>query len=140
MAIELTNVAVQTVAATANVAFAETPVRDCRGLITHREGSGIITLRGAPNGARYKVTFGANVAIPTGGAVAPIMLALAIDGEALGGSTMISTPMATAALNNVSASVFVVVPCSCCATFSVRNTGAAEIEVGNANLIIERVA
>lgn len=140
MAIELTNVAVQTVAATANVAFAETPVRDCRGLITHREGSGIITLRGAPNGARYKVTFGANVAIPTGGAVAPIMLALAIDGEALGGSTMISTPTATEAFNNVSASVFVVVPCSCCATFSVRNTGTAEIEVGNANLIIERVA
>lgn len=140
MAIELTNVAVQTVAAAANVAFAKTPVRDCRGLITHREGSGIITLRGAPNGARYKVTFGANVAIPTGGAVAPITLALSIDGEALGGSTMISTPTATAAFNNVSASLFVVVPCTCCVTFSVRNIGADPIDVQNANMIVERVA
>ena len=140
MAIELSNVAVQTVAGQANVLFAETPVRDCRGQIVHREGSGIVTLRGAPNGARYKVSFGANVAIPEGGAVAPITLAITIDGEPLGSATIISTPTAAEAFDNVFAAVFVAVPCSCCVTISVRNTGAAEVDVANANLIVERVA
>ena len=91
MALEISNVALQTVAPQANVLFAETPVRDCRGQIVHREGSGIVTLRGAPNCARYKVSFGANVAIPTGGTVGPISLAITLDGEPLGSATMIVT-------------------------------------------------
>ena len=140
MALELSNVAAQTVAAQANVLFAETPVRDCRGQIVHREGSGIVTLRGAPNGARYKVSFGGNVAIPAGGAVAPITLAITLDGEPLGSATMISTPTAAEAFGNVFSAVFVAVPCSCCVTVSVRNTGTAAIDVANANLIVERVA
>lgn len=140
MAAELSNVALQTVAPQANVLFAETPVRDCRGQIVHREGSGIVTLRGAPNGARYKVSFGGNVAIPTGGTVGPISLAITIDGEALGSATMIVTPTAVDAFFNVFAAVFICVPCSCCVTVSVRNTTATAIDVTNANLIVERVA
>ena len=140
MALELTNVALQTVAAAANVTFAETPVRDCRGQIVHREGSGIVTLRGAPNGARYKVSFGGNIAVTEGGTPGPISLALAIDGEALGSTTMTVTPTVAEAFFNVYGAVFVVVPCSCCVTISVRNTTAAAIDVTNANLIVERVA
>ena len=140
MALEITNAALQTVAANANVVFAETPVRDCRGQVVHREGSGIVTLRGAPNRARYKVAFGANVAIPEGGTVAPITLALTLAGEPLASATMIVTPAAAEDLWNVCVSVFVDVPCSCCQTVSVRNLGAAPIDVQNANLIVERVA
>lgn len=140
MAIELTNVALQTVAANGNVLFNETPVRDCRGQIVHRAGSGIVTLRGAQNRARYKVSFGANVAIPTGGTVAPITLAITLDGEPLGSATMIVTPAAVGDLWNVYASVFVDVPCTCCVTVGVRNISTDPVDVQNANLIVERVA
>lgn len=140
MALELTNVALQTVASQANVLFAETPVRDCRGQIVHREGSGIVTLRGAPNCARYKVSFGGNVAIPTGGTVGPISLAITIDGEPLGSATMIVTPTVVDALFNVFGAVFITVPCNCCVTIGVRNIGPDPIDAQNANLIVERVA
>ena len=140
MAIELTNVALQTVAANGNVLFNETPVRDCRGQIVHRAGSGIVTLRGAQNRARYKVSFGANIAIPTGGTVAPVTLAITLDGEPLGSATMIVTPVAVGDLWNVYASVFVDAPCTCCVTVGVRNIGTDPVDVQNANLIVERVA
>lgn len=140
MALEITNVVLQTVASQANVLFSETPVRDCRGQIVHREGSGIVTLRGAPNGARYKVSFGGNVAIPTGGTVGPITLAITIDGEPLGSATMIETPTVVEAFSNVYGAVFITVPCNCCVTIGVRNIGPDPIDAQNANLIVERVA
>lgn len=140
MALEITNVALQTVAAQANVLFGETAVRDCRGQVVHREGSGIVTLRGAQNRARYKVSFGANVAIPAGGTVGPITLAITLDGEPLGSATMIVTPAAVGDLWNVYAAVFVEVPCACCVTIGVRNIGPDPVDVQNANLIVERVA
>lgn len=140
MALEITNVALQTVASQANVLFSETAVRDCRGQVVHREGSGIVTLRGAQNRARYKVSFGANVAIPEGGTVGPITLAITLDGEPLGSATMIVTPAAAEEFWNVYASVFVEVPCGCCVTIGVRNISPDPIDVQNANLIVERVA
>ena len=138
---EYTAVALQTVAAGQNVIFTETPV--CGGrYITHREGSGIVTLRGITNQcrARYKVTFGANVAIPTGGTVGPVSLAIALAGEPLGSATMIETPAAVEEFSNVFAAVFVEVPQGCCVNVAVENTGAETINVQNANLIVERVA
>jgi len=85
MAAELTANAVQNVAVGQNVLYTDVPISGCREGIIHREGSGIITLRGLGNGcgsfARYKVTFGANIAIPEGGAAStPLSLAIAIDG------------------------------------------------------------
>jgi len=67
---EFTNAAVQEVAAGQNVPFTETAVSG-GSCIVHREGSGVVTLRGNTSQCRalYKVSFGANVAIPTGGAV-----------------------------------------------------------------------
>lgn len=58
---EYTNAAVQTVAVNQNVLFTETPVGCNRGYVTHREGSGLVTLRGITNQcrARYKVAFAA---------------------------------------------------------------------------------
>lgn len=137
---EFTNGLLQTVAAGANVLFTETPVRG-GACIVHREGSGIVTLKGMTSQCRalYRVSFGGNVAIPTGGTVGPISLAIAIEGEPLASATMIETPAAAEAFSNVFAAVFVEVPKGCCASVSVVNTGDAPVDVQNANLIIERV-
>jgi hypothetical protein len=44
--------------------------------------------------ARYKITFGGNIAIPTGGTVEAISMAITLDGEPVVTTTMISTPAA----------------------------------------------
>lgn len=138
---EITANAVQTVAANQNVIFTDTPVKGSCSIV-HRDGSGLITLRGITNQcrARFKATFGANVAIPTGGTVGPISLAIAINGEQVAASTMISTPAAVEQFNNVSSSLFLDVPVGCCYTISVKNLTTDDIDIENANLIIERVA
>ena len=138
---EITAVALQEVAENQNVLFTDTVV--CGGpSIVHRAGSGLITLRGLTNQCRalYKVSFGGNIAIPTGGTVEEISLAITIDGEPLGSTIMIETPAAVEQFSNVFSAVFVAVPRGCCLTVGVRNTSAQAINVQNANLIAERVA
>lgn len=138
---EITANAVQTVQVNAPVVFTETAVNgNCS--ILHREGSGLVSLRGITNQcrARFRVTFGANVALPTGATVAPISLAIAINGEAVGPATMISTPAAAEDFNNVGRVLFLDVAAGCCAQISVENIGTDAVNVQNANLIVERVA
>lgn len=139
---EITANALQTVATNQNVIFTDTVIcGNCS--IVHREGSGLVTLRGLSNTqcrARFRVTFGGNVAIPEGGTVGPISLALAINGEAVATTTMISTPAAVEEFNNVFSSVFLDVPRNCCYQISVKNISEDDIDVQNANLIVERVA
>jgi hypothetical protein len=86
------------------------------------------------------VSFGGNIAIPTGGTVGPISLAIAIDGEPVLATTMIVTPAAVEQFFNVKSSVFIDVPRCCCSQISVTNTSDEAIEVQNANLIITREA
>lgn len=138
---ELIANAIQTVAENQNVLFTDTVVKGNCSII-HREGSGLVTVRGITDQcrARYRVSFGGNVAIPTGGTVGPIVLALAINGEPIAASTMISTPSAVEEYNNVFSTLFLDVPRSCCYQVSVQNLGDEDINVQNANLIIERVA
>lgn len=138
---ELTANAVQVVAADQNVLFTDTAVKgNCS--ILHRDGSGLVTLRGITDQcrARYKISFSANVAIPTGGTVGPISLAIAINGEGVGPATMISTPAAVETYNNVATGLFIDVPVTCCSTISVVNLTDGDISVQNANIIVERVA
>lgn len=139
---EITANAVQTVAAGSNVTFTETPVSgNCS--ILHTDGSGLVKLRGLTTTqcrARFKVYFGANIAIPTGGTVDAISLALSVDGEPIATTTMIATPAAVEEYFNVGSSIYLEVPACCCSTIGVRNIGTAAINVQNANLIIERVA
>ena len=110
--------------------------------ISHRDGSGLVFLCGLTNQcrARFKVSFGANVAIPEGGTAGPISLALAIDGEAVPATTMIVTPAAAEQFFNVFSAIFIDVPRGCCLTVSVQNISGVTIDVQNANLIVERVA
>lgn len=138
---EIIAVATQTVAENQNVLFTDSiTCGNCS--INHRVGSGLVTLRGTTNQcrARYKVTFGGNIAIPTGGTVGPIELALALEGEGIASSTMIVTPAAVEEYFNVFGSMFIDVPKGCCITLSVKNISDQDILVQNANLIIERVA
>lgn len=137
-------------------------IRCPHGYVLHRNGSGIITLRGIVNNpsacfARYQVTFNGNIAIPEGGtAPAPIAIALAIDGEPIQTSRAIVTPAAAAeappsTVNyfNVTSTAIITVPKGCCYTIAVENvsvsadpatTPAPEIIVQNSNLTVARIA
>ena len=138
---EITANALQTVEANQNVQFTETPVCGSCSIL-HRSGSGLVTLRGITNQcrARFKAFFSGNVAVPTGGTVEAISLAIAINGEAIASTTMIATPAAVEEFSNVASAVYIDVPAECCVTISVRNISTQAIEVQNANLIVERVA
>ena len=138
---EITAVALQEVAENQNVLFTDTVICGSPSIV-HRGGSGLVTLRGLTNQCRaqYKVTFGGNIAIPTGGTVEEISLALTIDGEPLGSATMIETPAAVEEFSNVFGAAYIAVPRGCCLTVGVRNTSAQTINVQNANLIVERIA
>ena len=138
---ELTANAIQTVPINGNVIFTDTVVcGNCS--IMHREGSGLVTLRGLTNQcrARFRVSFGGNIALPTGGTVGPISLAIAINGEPVATTTMISTPAAVEEFNNVFSAIFLDVPKSCCSQISIKNISDQPVDVQNANLIVERVA
>ena len=134
-------VASQEVAANGNVVFTNTAVKGSN-CIQHREGSGIVTLRGLTNQcrARYFVDFSANIAVPTGGSAGEISLTIAISGEPVLSSQMISTPAAVAQFNNVSTGIYVDVPKGCCLNIAVENTSGVAIDVANANLVVTREA
>lgn len=138
---EFTSTTIQTVAAGQNLPLTETAVKGTN-CIVHREGAGNVTLRGLTNQCKavFRVSFGGNIAIPTGGTVGAISVALAVGGEALNSATAIVTPAAVDQYSNVFTSVFVEVPRGCCVTVALKNTSTQAIEIANANLVIERTA
>lgn len=123
-----------------------------RGNIYHEDETGIFILRGNTNNcfARYQVTFNGNIAIPDGGAVTPISVAIAVNGEPRVTSQAIFTPSAVEEEGNVTSTAIITVPRGCCFTISVRYIDATvedaateptpTIEVQNANLVINRIA
>lgn len=121
--------------------------RPCnKGYVLHREGAGIVTLRGIVNNpcassARYSVTFNGNIAIPTGGTVGEISVAIAIQGEPDGASLAANTPAAVDQFGNITSTTQVDVPRGCCYTIAVENTSetAEPILVRNANLVVSRI-
>lgn len=131
----------QTVEQNGNVVYSNTPVNGSN-CIRHREGSGIITLRGLTNQcrARFFVDFSANIAVPSTGAAGEISLTIAISGEPVPSSKMISTPAAVSQYNNVSSGIYVDVPAGCCVNIAVENTSSQSIDVANANIIVTREA
>ena len=138
---EITANSVQTVATGQNILYTETVVAGNQ-CILHREGSGIVKLRGLTNQcrARFKITFNGNIAIPTSGTVGAISAAIAISGEPVAATNMIVTPVAGENYFNIASVTFVDVPSGCCTDISVKNTSTQDILAQNANLIIERVA
>ena len=138
---EFTNSNTVTVAAGQNLPLTETAVKG-PACIVHREGAGIVTLRGLTNQckARFKVSFGGNIAVPTGGTAGAISVALSVSGEALNSATAIVTPAAVGDYFNVFVAAFIEVPRGCCVTVAVENTSTQAIDIANSNLIAERVA
>ena len=134
----------------------DTTIGCSKGYVLHREGSGIVTLRGIVNNpnacfARYQVTFNGNIALPaTATAVQPISLAIAIDGEPILTSNAIFTPIVAGDFGNVTSTAIITVPRGCCFNVAVENTSAVPatpaganapaINVQNANLVISRIA
>lgn len=157
MACEFTNNPVQVVQPNQPVLLT-TSIPCTKGYVFHRNGSGIVTLKGVTNNcfARYQVTFDGNIAIPNGGTVSPISVSLAIDGEPILTSKAIFTPAAAADATdtdnnygNVTSTAIITVPKGCCFNVSVENTStipataganAPAINVKNANLTVERIA
>ena len=138
---ELTSNALQTVLVNQSVYFTDVPINGNCSII-HRQRSGLVALKGLTNQgrARYRISFGANAAVPTGETVGPVSLAIAIEGEAIPATTMTVTPAAVEEFFNVYSSIFIDVPRGCCNLISIRNISNIPINIQNANLIIERVA
>lgn len=122
-----------------------------RGLVFHENGTGVFTLCGKTNNcfARYKVTYNGNIAIPEGGTVAPVAVAVTVNGESRMASRAIFTPAAAEEYGNVTSTAIVTVPRGCCANVSVRavsgitdGTTAPPVALSqiNGNLTIDRIA
>ena len=152
MAAEYSANELQTVQPNLPVIFTESPVPCNRGLIFHRDESGVFQLannspvNNCNGGCRriyetlYRVSFHANIAIAEGGSVEPIQLTISINGEPDPSSTMISTPAAVGVFQNVGAEIIVAVPSLCgCESISVRNTSTQAIDVQNANLTVDYI-
>ena len=121
-----------------------------KGQVVHRNGSGILTLRGCGSNcfSRFQVTFGANIAVPEGGMAGAIALALALNGEPILDSRAIVTPTAVEEYNSVSRTIAVTVPRGCCYTLAIENVNAGvdglidtqTISVADVNLTVARIA
>lgn len=147
MACEFSANAVQIVNPGESVVFTNSPVPCNRGLVRHRDDTGNFLLRGnvrrsscgcCPSSANYLVDFGANIAIPTGGTVGEVSIALTLDGGTLPTTEMTVTPAAVEEFFNVSDATIVSVWRNCCQTLTVRNISDQPILVQNANIIFSR--
>lgn len=148
MAAEYSANLAQTVPANGSVIFTEAPVPCVRGLIFHRDDSGLFRLANRffrqninscwRRNTNYEVAFHANIAVPEGGTVEEIQLALAVDGEIDPSSIMSFTPAAVDVFGNVGADIIVTVPYICtCSSVSVRNVSTQPITVANANIVFD---
>ena len=156
MACEFLYNEVQSVSLNGPVLF-RTSIPCNRGNVYHESETGNFILRGANANnncncnqyAHYQVTFNGNIAIPEGGTVTPIAIALTVNGEPRLTSRAIFTPAAVGDYGNVTSTAIIKVPRCCCFSLSVDAvpasadptvTPAPVIEVQKANLTIARIA
>lgn len=150
MAAEYSANAAQVVPVNGSIIFTESPVPCNRGLVYHRDDTGLFRLANRffrqnvmqcwRRNTRYEVAFHANIAVPEGETIPEdgISLALTIDGDVDPSSTMIFVPAAAEDFGNVGADIIVTVPCMCaCSSVSVRNTSTIPITVQNANILFD---
>lgn len=153
MAAEYLANAVQSVSLNAPVIFTAS-IPCTKGYVYHEDETGIFILRGIVNNAcakfaTYQVAFNGNIAIPEGGEVGSIAVALTVNGEPRLTSRAIITPAEVDEYGNVTSTAIIKVPRGCCFSLSVENvpatadptiTPAPVIDVQNANLVISRIA
>lgn len=150
----------QTIQPGENVVFTLNPVPD-RGILVRlggvirrfwlarwRQGTGSVLLNGRlPLFGRacccnqpaigYPVSFHGNIAVPTGGTVEAIQLAVAIDGATDPASVMTYTPAEVETFGNVGTAITAEVWQGCCETVAVRNISAQPITLSNGVLNID---
>jgi len=145
---------VQAVAVNAPIIF-NASIPCTKGYVYHEDETGIFILRGIVNNpsscfARYQVTFNGNIAIPTGGAVTPIAVAITVQGEPRLTSKAIFTPAAVDEYGNVTSTAIITVPKGCCFSVAIdyvdattddpATTPTPVINVQNANLVVSRIS
>jgi len=115
------------VALNGNIPFDIVSIPCNRGCVTPI-ATGVLTLRGSNTNrfARYDVTLQANVAIPTGGEVTPIALAIDVNGATIADSVAIVTPTAVEDVWHINTSTTITVPCGCCVSVSAKYVDATE--------------
>lgn len=118
-----------------------------KGYVYHRDGSGIVTLRGIVNNpcscfARYRCQVNANIGIPTGGTPGEIGIALSLNGEPIQTSLAVATPASVEEFWNVTSFAIIDVPKGCCETIAIENVSATSqnIQIRNTNLEVTRIA
>ena len=129
-----------------------------KGYVLHQNGFGLLTLRGITNGcngfARYEVIANGNMAIPTGGTVEAIALALSLNGEEVPTSKAIVTPAAVEEFFNFTCSTIITVAKGCCSSIALENVlpgvftaagtvdteTAQNVAVQNLNVDVRRIA
>ena len=140
---EIVTTNLQTIQPNEDVLFQAVSVLGSPSIIW-RQGSGIVTLRGLARNqcrARFKINFGGDVALNADSEIEPIILAIAINGEAIPASRMTSTPGAVEEFNNIFRELYIDVPIGCCTQLTVKNIGTSIIDLDlGASLIVERVA
>lgn len=115
--------------------------------------TGVLTLKGNTSNrfARYEVELQANIAIPEGGAVTPIAVAITLNGVAIPDSVAIVTPAAAEDVWHIHTSATITVPCGCCVSISAAYVDATEDDATvtptpsifvrrNASLTVDRTA
>ena len=137
--------AIQTIPAGGTIIFSNDFFPRNKGLIVHQNDSGLFQVRGIVNNpcaeyGKLKINFGANVAIPTGGTVESVTLAITVNGVTEPATTMITTPAAVEEYSNVSREVEIPIPRGCCQNVAVTNTSDQPIEVQNAIIDLDRIA
>ena len=115
--------------------------------------TGVLTLKGSTSNrfARYEVDLQANVAIPEGGPVTPLAVAVTLNGVAIPDSVAIVTPAAAEDVWHIHTTATITVPCGCCVSVSASYVDATEDDATvtptpsilvrrNASLIVQRTA
>lgn len=122
-------------------------------LVMHEEESPLIFLRGACGNpcakAEYEVKWSGNIAVPTGGTVGEIQLALAVEGQIIPLTIAAATPAAVEQFWHVSGIKTIRVDFGCCPAVSVVNASVSDtpatvpapaIALRNLNVTVNRVA
>lgn len=114
--------------------------------------TGVLTLKGGANQfARYDVDVNANVAIPEGGEVTPLAVAITLNGVPIPDSVAIITPTAAEDVWHINTSTVITVPCGCCVSVSAEYVDATEDDATvtptpsifvrrNASITVNRIA
>lgn len=117
----------QNVALNGNIPFDVVSIRCNKGCVVPL-AVGVLTLKGGSSNqfARYEVKLQGNIAIPTGGAVTPIAVAITINGTPIADSVAVVTPAAVEDLWHVNTSATITVPNGCCVSISAAYVDATE--------------